>query len=238
MPMTQSFKERLFPLLPQIAEDFRPTIVGSNSEFYGDKELNWALSPGFHIYDAGGIRRKIRLMQELFFTANPGTNFFAVKACPNINILQIILQMGFGLDCASPTELYRARLAGARPDQIMYTSNNTNPAHYPYALASGGILNLDDISFLKKVPEVPKRICFRYNPGELRQEGTDKVIGEPINQKYGVRHDQIVEAYKRARDLGAETFGIHTIASWRVTSKCSSNRSTSFRMLLASSLIS
>ena len=211
MPMTQSFKERLFPLLPQISHDFRTSIVGDTGEFFGDKELHWALSSGFHIYDALGIRQTIRLMQELFFTKHPGNNFFAVKACPNIEILKIILSMGFGLDCASPTELYRAKLAGAQPDQIMYTSNNTNPAFYPYALASGGILNLDDISFLEKVPELPKRICFRYNPGDLRQEGTDKIIGAPVNQKYGVRHDQIVEAYKRARDLGAEIFGIHTM---------------------------
>ena len=211
MPMSQSFKERLFPLLPQITQDFRTHIVGDAGEFYGDKELHWALSSGFHVYDGLGIRQTIQLMKDLFFTAHPGKNFFAVKACPNIEILKIMLSMGFGLDCASPTELYRAKLAGARPDQIMYTSNNTNPAFYPYALESGGILNLDDISFLYKVPQVPKSICFRYNPGDLRQEGTDKVIGTPINQKYGVRHDQIIEAFKRARDMGAEVFGLHTM---------------------------
>lgn len=211
MPMSKSFAQRLFPLLPQITTDFRSNFVGDNGEFYGDRELHWALSSGFHIYDELGIRQTIQLMKDLFFTEHPGKNFFAVKACPNIEILKIILSMGFGLDCASPTELYRAKLAGASSDQIMYTSNNTHPAFYPYALASGGILNLDDVSFLDKVPEVPKRICFRYNPGDLRQEGTDKIIGAPVNQKYGVRHDQIVDAYKRARDLGAEIFGIHTM---------------------------
>ena len=209
--MTNDFKNRLFPLLPQITEDFRTCIVGDESQFCGDKESNWALSSGFHIYDGLGIRQKINLMNNLFFSIHPGNNFFAVKACPNINILGIILEMGFGLDCASPTELYRAKLAGAKGHQIMYTSNNTNPAFYKYALESGCILNLDDITFLNKVPELPKRICFRYNPGNLRQEGTDKIIGTPVNQKYGLRHDQIVEAYKRARDMGAEIFGIHTM---------------------------
>jgi diaminopimelate decarboxylase len=206
--MSQSFAQRLFPLLPQIMRDFKPLLVGEGT---GLPEEMWALSPGAHIYDEQGIRETINRMQQLFFTRHPGTNFFAVKACPNLEILRIMLEMGFGLDCASPTELYRAKLVGAKPHQIMYTSNNTNPAFYPYALASGGIINLDDLSFVEKLPEMPKRICFRYNPGPRRQEGTDKIIGTPVNQKYGLRHDQIVEAYKMARDKGAEIFGIHTM---------------------------
>lgn len=205
MPMSESFKERIFPLIPLIAHDFAPTLVGTGVE------LDGALSPGFHIYDESGIRKTIALMKKLFFTEHPGTNFFAVKACPNIRILQIMLEMGFGLDCASPTELYRARLAGAKPGQVMFTSNNTNPVFYSYALARGDILNLDDISFIDKLPEMPERICFRYNPGDRRTDGANSIIGDPPNQKYGLRHDQIVPAYKKARDKGAKIFGIHTM---------------------------
>ncbi len=206
MPMTESFKKRLFRRIPEIMKSFRPTIFGDNAP-----EKECALSPGFHIYNELGIQETIQRMKDLFFTKHPGTNFFAVKACPNIEILKIILGAGFGLDCASPTELYRAKLAGAKPHQIMYTSNNTNPDFYPYAVNMGCILNLDDISFLDKVPQMPKRICFRYNPGNHRKKGSNSIIGSPPNQKYGLRRDQIVEAYKRARDKGAEIFGIHTM---------------------------
>lgn len=207
MPMSQRFKERLFPLIPRIAHDFHPITVGDNNH----PIPSWALSPGFHIYDEQGIRETIALMQKLFFTTHPGTNFFAVKACPNVEILKIILDAGFGLDCASPTELYRAQLAGALPHQIMYTSNNTHPDHYEYAMSVAGILNLDDISFIDKLPRVPERICFRYNPGDRRTEGSNSIIGNPVNQKYGLRYDQIIEAYKKALDKGAKIFGIHTM---------------------------
>lgn len=206
MPISSAFKRRLFPLIPRIMREFKPIMVGYDKSL----KTEWALSPGFHIYDEIGIRQTIALMKELFFTAHPGTNFFAVKACPNIHILKIMLDMGFGLDCASPTELYRAKLAGAQR-QIMYTSNNTNPEFYKYALEVDCILNLDDISFLDKVPRVPERICFRYNPGNSRTEGSNSIIGDPPNQKYGLRHDQIVEAYRRARDKGATIFGLHTM---------------------------
>lgn len=207
MPMSQNFKERLFPLIPKIAYDFRPIGVGNDNY----PIPLWALSPGFHVYDEQGIRDTIALMKKLFFAEHPGTNFFAVKACPSVQILKIILDAGFGLDCASPTELYRAQLAGALPHQIMYTSNNTHPDHYEYAMSVAGILNLDDISFIDKLPRVPERICFRYNPGERRTEGSNLIIGNPVNQKYGLRYDQIIEAYKKAQDKGAKTFGIHTM---------------------------
>jgi len=207
MPMSQRFKNRLFPLIPKIANDFHPITVGNLN--YPVAE--WALSPGFHIYDEQGIRDTIAVMQKFFFTAHPGTNFFAVKACPNVQILKIILDAGFGLDCASPTELYRAQLAGALPHQIMYTSNNTHPDHYDYAMRIAGILNLDDISFIDKLPRVPERICFRYNPGDRRTEGSNSIIGNPVNQKYGLQYHQIIEAYKKAQDKGATIFGIHTM---------------------------
>jgi len=56
---------------------------------------------------------------------------------------------------------------------------------------------------------MPELICFRYNPGP-RRVGND-IIGNPIEAKYGVSHEQIVEAYRRARDRGARRFGLHTM---------------------------
>lgn len=207
MPMSQRFKDRLFPLIPKIVYDFHPTRVGNDNY----PIPSWALSSGFHIYDEQGIRETIALMQKLFFTTHLGTNFFAVKACPNVEILKIILDAGFGLDCASPTELYRAQLAGALPHQVMYTSNNTHPGHYEFAMSVAGILNLDDITFIDKLPRVPERICFRYNPGDRRTEGSNSIIGNPINQKYGLQYYQIIDAYKKVKDKGATIFGIHTM---------------------------
>jgi diaminopimelate decarboxylase len=92
----------------------------------------------------------------------------------------------------------------------MFSSNNTSPAEYAAALSHGGcILNLDDITFVEKVPSMPELICFRYNPGSRRTG--NEIIGNPEEAKYGVRHDQIVEAYRLARQRGASRFGMHTM---------------------------
>lgn len=189
MPMSNAFKGRLFPALKQIADH------------YGTP---------FHLYDETGIRETGRILQEAFSGAAGFREFFAVKALPNPRILDIMKQMGFGFDCSSITELMLSRNVGAAADDIMFTSNNTSREEFLAAEASGGcILNLDDISLLPKVPRLPERICFRYNPGS-RRSGND-IIGNPVEAKYGVSHDQIVAAYREAREMGVKRFGLHTM---------------------------
>ncbi len=59
------------------------------------------------------------------------------------------------------------------------------------------------------MPTLPELICFRYNPGE-RRTGND-IIGTPTEAKYGVSHQQIIPAYRKAQEMGAKRFGIHTM---------------------------
>ncbi len=190
MPMSQSFKERLFPRLPEIADHF---------------------GTPFHIYDERGILETGEGLKQAFSGIEGFKEFFAVKALPNIEILRLMLRMGFGFDCSSIPELVLARRVGARPEDIIFTSNNTSQEEFRFALKSGGcILNLDDITMVPKVPgDFPELICFRYNPGERR--AADGFIGKPVEAKYGVRHDQIIGAYSSARNRGAKRFGLHTM---------------------------
>jgi diaminopimelate decarboxylase len=187
--MSSAFQERLFPALKRIVEH------------YGTP---------FHIYDEAGIRDTGRALKEAFASAPGFQEFYAVKALPNPAILQIMKEMGFGFDCSSITELTLSRKIAARPDDIMFTSNNTSRAEFLAAEADGGaILNLDDIRLLPKVPNLPELICFRYNPGERRSGNS--IIGNPIEAKYGVAHEQLLDAYRQVRERCARRFGLHTM---------------------------
>jgi diaminopimelate decarboxylase len=190
MPMSKSFQERLALSLPGIVAE------------YG--------SP-FHLYDERGILDAIDMLKQNLFTCDGDRNFYAVKANPNLVILRLMLANGFGLDCSSPFELSLAKLAGAPPESVMFSSNDTSRESLRLALEYGCVLNLDDVSLISKLPRMPELISFRYNPGELRQEGANSIIGDPPNQKFGVRRDQISHAYRTARDSGATRFGIHTM---------------------------
>ncbi len=145
-------------------------------------------------------------------------------------ILQIMAEEGFGFDCSSIPELVLARRAGATPDQIMFTSNNTSREEFFVALSNGGcILNLDDITMIDKVPgEFPELICFRYNPGPKRTGNT--IIGNPAEAKYGVADFQIIEAYRKAIKKGAKRFGLHTML-------CSNERNYTYMVATVTELL-
>ncbi|MFO7861489.1 MAG: diaminopimelate decarboxylase [Desulfosalsimonas sp.] len=188
--MSQEFQNRLFPGLPQIARHF---------------------GTPFHIYDETGIRQTAQELKTRF-SPLPATfqEFFAVKALPNPSILAIMADMGFGFDCSSVPELVLSRQAGARGGLIMFTSNNTTRSDFQAAAAHGGsILNLDDITLIDKLADIPELISFRYNPGPGRTG--NEIIGNPVEAKYGVSTDQIEDAYRIMRDKGTRRFGLHTM---------------------------
>lgn len=189
MPMSDSFQQRLYPILPGVAERF---------------------GTPFHIYDEQGIRDSGQALIEAFAGVEAFQEYFAVKALPNPRILGIVKSIGFGFDCSSIPELILARQVGARGEQIMFTSNNTTRAEFEAALAEDGcILNLDDLSLIDRLPSVPDLLCFRYNPGARRTGNA--IIGKPEEAKFGVPHHRLLDAYRSARDLGVRRFGLHTM---------------------------
>jgi len=191
MPMSDAFKQRLLPKLGKIAKH------------YGTP---------FHIYDEAGILETGESLKHAFAGIAGFREFYAVKALPNREILRLMAKMGFGFDCSSIPELVLARELGARPEDIMFTSNNTSAEEFAFAAQDGGcVLNLDDISLIDKVPEMPELICFRYNPGPRRTGNV--IIGNPVEAKYGVTHEQVIPAYRKAMARGAKRFGLHTMVA-------------------------
>jgi diaminopimelate decarboxylase len=189
MPMSPAFEGRLFPRLPEIIAGF---------------------GTPFHILDEPGIIATGNRLKSDFRSIHGFQEFFAVKALPNPAALAIMRRLGFGLDCSSPAELVLARRAGFSGDATMLTSNNTSDELFELARSEGGcILNLDDITMIDRVPVFPELICFRYNPGGRRTGSA--IIGDPVEAKYGLRHDQIVDAYRMAKARGARRFGLHTM---------------------------
>ena len=191
MPMSQSFQDRLFPIAADLAEH------------YGTP---------FHIYDEAGILETGEKLKEAFSGIDGFREYYAVKALPNPRILNLMKKLDFGFDCSSIAELIMSRQVGGKGEDIMFTSNNTTEEEFLFAAEDGGsILNLDDISLIEKVPVFPEVVCFRYNPGPRRTGNI--IIGNPVEAKYGITHEQIISAYKMAMERGAKRFGLHTMVA-------------------------
>ena len=172
----------------------------------------------FHLYDEAGIRTTARSVNNAF-SWNPGfKEYFAVKATPTPQILDILHQEGCGVDCSSLTELMMARRCGFSGEEIMFSANETPAEEYVLAAELGAIINLDDIThidFLKDtIGYIPETISCRFNPGGVFQLGTSKegfqVMDNPGDAKYGMTRPQLFEAFRRLKELGAKRFGIHS----------------------------
>ena len=165
----------------------------------------------FHLYDEKGIRENARRIKEAF-AWNPGFHeYFAVKACPNPRLLQILKEEGFGCDCSSYTELLMSEPVGQVGHDIMFSSNDTPAEDFALAAKLGAIINFDDIThidFYEKIAPFQETMCCRYNPGgDFKIE--NEIMDTPQDAKYGMTRPQLTEAYRKLMAKGVKHFGLH-----------------------------
>ncbi|MBN1647054.1 MAG: diaminopimelate decarboxylase [Spirochaetales bacterium] len=169
----------------------------------------------FYIYDEKAIRENARALYSHFKWVPGGfMNYFAVKALPNPHILRILTEEGMGADCSSLPELMLAEQTGLPGEKIMFTSNDTPAAEFFKAKELDAIINLDDIShidFLAGCAGLPDLICCRFNPGRAKKGNA--IIGSPEDAKYGFTFDQLIDGYKKLKDMGVRRFGLHTMVA-------------------------
>ena len=177
----------------------------------------------FYLYDEKGIRENAKAVQEAFAWNKGFKEYFAVKACPNPFIMQILHEYGIGCDCSSLTELMLSDAVGIRGNDIMFSSNDTPAEDYKYCAEVGGIINLDDITHIEFVEKVlgrlPETMSCRYNPGGVFQM-SNGIMDNPGDSKYGFTYEQLLEGYRILKQKGVKHFGLHAfLASNTVTNE-------------------
>ncbi|MDO4178097.1 MAG: diaminopimelate decarboxylase [Phascolarctobacterium sp.] len=176
----------------------------------------------FHLYNEAGIRNTARTLYKAFSWNKGFKEYFAVKATPNPAILQVLREEGCGADCSSYTELLMSDAVGFKGDEIMFSSNATPAEDFKLARKLNVTINLDDIThidFLEKVADIPETVSCRYNPGG-KFAIANNIMDNPGDAKYGMTHEQIIEAYKILKSKGVKNFGMHAfLASNTVTNE-------------------
>lgn len=179
-------------------------------------EIKTTYPTPFYLYDEKGLREHARKFKQAFSVFPGFKEYFAVKATPNPFIMKILTEEGFGSDCSSLAELLLSEQIGVLGENIMFTSNDTEQKEYLKANALGAIINLDDvrhIDYLEKTLQsqggLPELLCFRYNPGPLREGNA--IIGDPKEAKYGFTREQLFAGYKLCQEKGVKRFGLHTM---------------------------
>lgn len=186
------------------------------------KEIEKTYPTPYHLYDEKGIRENALRLKDAFSWNKGFKEYFAVKATPNPFIIKILQECGCGVDCSSLTELMMSEKLGFRGNDIMFSSNDTPAEEFVLARKLDAQINLDDythIDFLNETCGIPETICCRFNPGGVFKISTS-IMDNPGDAKYGFTKPQIIEGYKRLKELGAKKFGIHSfLASNTVTNE-------------------
>ena len=112
------------------------------------EEIMQTVPTPFHIYDEKGIRENAKALYDAFSWNKGFREYYAVKACPNPRILEVLKECGCGCDCSSKAELILANALGQTNEMTMFSSNDTPAGEFTYAEKMGAIINFDDITML------------------------------------------------------------------------------------------
>ena len=129
---------------------------------------------------------------------------FAVKANPNIAILNLFARLGAGFDIVSGGELARVLAAGGDPQKIVFSGVGKSADEMRAALNAGILcFNVESASELARLNEVAKSlgkiapVSLRVNPNVDAK--THPYISTGLkNNKFGVAFEDALEVYAQA----------------------------------------
>lgn len=173
-----------------------------------------------YVYEENRIRANYRRADAAFRRHYPDFRFFyAVKACNNPAIVHILRQEGAGIDAASVQEIRLAAEVGLGGEDVMFSGNFLSDDDIREGLASGVIFNLDDLALLPRVLRQgrPELLSFRINPGYGRSNVGEFVTNAGPEAKFGLHPDQVLTAYRQAREAGIVRFGAHMMPGSCIT---------------------
>ena len=132
---------------------------------------------------------------------------FAVKANPNIAILNIFAKLGAGFDIVSGGELARVLAAGGDPQKIVFSGVGKTADEMRVALNAGIFcFNVESASELARLNEVAKSmgkiapVSLRVNPNVDAK--THPYISTGLkNNKFGVAFEEAISVYEAAFNM-------------------------------------
>ena len=89
-----------------------------------------------YVYTRAGIERRWRMFDRAFH-GHPHLVCYAVKACSNIAVLDVLAKLGSGFDVVSAGELARVIRAGGEAAKVVFSGVGKQSEEISYALRSG-----------------------------------------------------------------------------------------------------
>ena len=153
-------------------------------------------STPFYLYDEEVIQNKVLFLNSLDFKFDFKFHF-AVKANPNLAILNLIKKYNFGAEVVSAGELFKSLKAGFDPTSVIFDGPGKTEFDLKYAITqqikSINVENLEEITFINEYSlnkGLITNIGIRINP-DIDAKTLDKITTGKSGGKFGVSVDQI-----------------------------------------------
>lgn len=160
-----------------------------------------------YVYSQTAMERSYRTLHDGFVTAHPKHGFeicYAVKANPNLAVIETFARLGAGADVVSEGELRRALAAGIAPERIVFSGVGKSPDEIAFALKSQiSQINVESAAELDMIDAVAARmkrkatIVLRVNPDVDARTHAKITTGRKEN-KFGIDFDIARTLYARA----------------------------------------
>ena len=192
------------------------------------KDIANQVKTPFYCYSKASLVENYQNFSKIFSSVFAGINHkicYAVKANPNINIVEIFAKFGAGTDVLSMGEIYRSLKAGIEPKKIVFAGVGKSKEEIIFALQNGveefSIESEPELFLLNEVAtslNVQAKIAVRVNPN-VDAKTHSKISTGKKGDKFGVDIEDAPRIYHLAKNLaGIKIFGIATHIGSQITS--------------------
>ncbi|HET9984755.1 MAG TPA: diaminopimelate decarboxylase [Longimicrobiales bacterium] len=168
-----------------------------------------------YVYSRREIVTRFREFRSAFAELDP-LIAFSVKSNGNLSVLRLLAEEGAGADIVSGGELYRARLAGIRPERIVFSGVGKTVTELAAALEAGiygfnveSAGELRELEGLGEAMGIPAPIALRVNPDVESPTPHAYTRTGHRETKFGIPIEEALRLYRAAaRTAGLRVRGI------------------------------
>ncbi len=159
-----------------------------------------------YVYSRATLTRHARVFRDALSGLDDPHIAFAVKANPNLAVLKVLANEGYGADVVSGGELTRALAAGMKPEDIVFSGVGKTHAELLQGLEAGiGQFNVESEEEGYELAAIARRhgttaaCALRVNP-DVDARTHEKISTGKRENKFGVPLDRAAEIYAALAD--------------------------------------
>ena len=150
------------------------------------------------VYDEATLRADARAYRE---AAPDALAVFGTKAFPNVAVLRLLAEEGFGADVSTLGELRFAQAAGLGGDRLVVHGNNKSDEELRAAAEAGALVVLDSLEELDRArASGAARLLVRLTPG-IDADTHEAIRTGHHGSKFGLDSADALELIRRAPEL-------------------------------------